>query len=208
MASAARDLSCFEPSQAPVCEQRSAPRFTSVLRAGKLLCAKGEFVCLVHDISSSGVRLRCFHAIPRDSAMALELPNGHILELDPVRQEGMEASFRFRAPVPLEVLIADAWPLRRRQLRLNIMLPVRLRTVQGTVQATTINMSRQGCCVESDASLALAQAALLESPHLSHIRARVRWRKNGRYGLVFDDTFSLRDFAVHAARLQCPALTT
>jgi hypothetical protein len=188
-------------------EQRSAPRFTSLLRAAKLLCAKGEFVCLMRDISSSGVRVQCFHAIPADPAMALELPNGRIFEIEPVRGDGTDASFRFAEPVPLETLIQDAWPLKRRQLRLNIMLPVWLSTGRQRTQAVTHNMSRQGCCIETALPLALAQTVLLGVPRLRELRAKVRWRRDGRYGLVFEDTLSLRDFAIYTARLQCPALT-
>lgn len=206
MASAALNLISAEEFETER-EQRSAPRFTSVLRTAKLLSAKGEFVCVMRDISSSGVKLQCFHLPPGDAAMALELPNGKILEIEPVRQEGLEASFRFTQEVPIETLTKDVWPLKRRQLRLNIMLPVTIRTVLGGgAPAITHNMSRQGCCIETDAALALAQPVLLAAPRLREVRAKVRWRRNGRYGLVFDDTFSLRDFAVYTARLQCPAL--
>ena len=38
------------------------------------------------------------------------------------------------------------------------------------------------------------------------IRAKVRWRRERHYGVVFDDTFALGDFARLAARLQAPAL--
>lgn len=187
-------------------EQRAAPRFTALIRAAKLVCAQGEFVCVVRDVSSSGVRLRCFHAIPRDPAMALELQNGEIFEIEPVREEGTEASFRFLSEVPVEKLVRETWQFPRRQLRLNIALPVTLRTLSGPVAAVTQNLSQQGCRIETATPLALAQSVIVESPRLPGIRAKVRWRRDGACGLAFDDTFSLSDFAIHAARLQCPAL--
>lgn len=190
----------------PVSEQRSAPRFTSLIRAGKLISRQGEFICVVRDVSTGGARLRCFHAIPADPVMALELQSGEAFEIERVRGEGFEASFRFAEDVPIERLVRDSQLFPRRPLRLNIAMPLTLRTLTGQIAAVTQNLSQQGCRVESALPLALAQAVVIESPHLPGIRAKVRWRCNGQYGLVFDDTFSLRDFAIHAARLQCPAL--
>lgn len=187
-------------------EQRQAPRFTSLIRAAKLVCAKGEFVCVVRDVSSTGVRLRCFHTLPRDPDMALELQNGETFAIEPVREEGAEGSFRFPAEVPVARLVQEQWAFPRRPLRLAMAIPLTLRTLAGPNPAVTQNISQQGCRVECAAPLALAQGVLVESPYLPGIRAKVRWRRDGACGLVFDDTFSLRDFALHAARLQCPAL--
>lgn len=197
----------FARSESYGAEQRSAPRFHSLIRSAKLIGAQGEFVCVVRDVSSTGVRLRCFHAVPRDPNMALELHSGEILEIERVRDDGTEASFRFAVEVPVERLVSDGQFYPRRPLRLNIALPLTLRTSHGPVAAVTQNLSQQGCRVESAAPLALAQALIVESSHLPGIRAKVRWRRDGDCGLVFDDTFSLRDFAVLAARLQCPSLT-
>lgn len=187
-------------------EQRAAPRFTSLIRAAKLVCGKGEFVCVVRDVSTSGVRLRCFHAVPRDRDMALELANGELFEIEPVRGDGCEASFRFAQEVPLERLVSETGRHPRRPLRLNIAMPLTLRTLAGPVAAVTQNISQQGCRVECERALALAQAVVIDSPHLPSIRAKVRWRRDGDCGLVFDDTFTLGEFARHTARLQCPAL--
>lgn len=198
----------FELLAAPEGEQRAAPRFTSLIRAAKLVCGKGEFACVVRDVSSSGVRLRCFHAVPRDPHMALELQNGEMFAIEPVRETGFEASFRFLDEVPIEKLVQEKWLYPRRPLRLAIAIPVTLRTPAGPVAAVTQNLSQQGCRVECAFPLALAQPVVLESPHLPGVRAKVRWRRDGACGLVFDDTFSLSDFALHAARLQCPGLAT
>ena len=36
-------------------DQRGAPRYTSLIRAAKLVCGQGEFVCVIRDVSSTGV---------------------------------------------------------------------------------------------------------------------------------------------------------
>lgn len=195
------------PLAGPLPDRRGAPRVTSLIRAAKLVCGQGEFVCVVRDVSENGVRLRCFHDIPNDPSMALELQNGDIFEIERVRGDGNEASYRFKDDaIPIERLVREDWAYPRRQMRLNVAIPLALRTLTGIVPATTSNVSQQGCRVEASAPLALAQAIIIEGDHLPPIRAKVRWRRNGECGLVFDDTFSLSDLARTLARLQCPAL--
>ena len=198
----------FQSKQGFRDELRGAPRFTSLIRAAKLVCGQGEFVCIVRDVSATGVGLRCFHAVPRSPDLALELQDGQLIEMEAVREEGFDASFRFAHIVPVEQLVRESALFPRRQVRLNIAIPLSLRTLSGQVTALTDNISQQGCRIEAAVPLAIAQPVIVESEHLPGIRAKVRWRRDGRYGLIFDDTFSLRDFAVHAARLQSPSLLT
>lgn len=207
MDAAAVEVHLEQEAIAPAPEQRGAPRFFSLIRAAKLVSGQGEFICVVRDVSSTGVRLRCFHKPPREEAMALELQNGDVFEIERIREDGEEASFRFASEVPIERLVQESALYPRRPLRLNVAMPVSLRTLSGVIPAVTQNFSQQGCRVEVAFPLALDQSVVVDSPHLPGIRAKVRWRRDGECGLVFDDTFSLRDFALQAARLQCPALT-
>lgn len=204
MASAAIDI--WDADHAALTDQREAPRFIALIRAAKLISDTREFVCVVRDVSTSGVRLRCFHPVPQGRQMRLELQNGDSFDLEPVRQEGEDASYRFASGVSIERLLQEAKPYPRRPLRLNMSIPLTLRTLAGPVAAVTQNISQQGCRVECAMPLALAQPITVESEFLPGIRAKVRWRRGNACGLVFDDTFSLKDFAVHAARMQCPTL--
>ena len=206
MESAAIDILAEPPLHYPPVEQRAAPRFFSLIRAAKLISAAGEFICVVRDVSSAGVRLRCFHKPPREHTMGLELQNGEVLSIERVREDGDEASFRFASEVSIERLVRESALYPRRPLRLNVAIPLTLRTQTGLAAAVSRNLSQQGCRVETSLPLAIDQAVTLEGPHIPGIRAKVRWRRDGEYGLVFDDTFSLKDFAIRAARLQCPSL--
>lgn len=191
----------------PSVEQRAAPRFFSLIRAAKLISPAGEFICVVRDVSSTGVRLRCFHTPPIEESMRLELQNGQVLAIERVRQDGEEASYRFATEVSVEQVVQDSTLHPRRPLRLNVAIPLTLRTTTSPAAAVSRNLSQQGCQLDVAVPLAIDQPVILESPSLPAIRAKVRWRRAGAFGLVFDDTFSLRDFAIHAARLQCPRLT-
>ncbi len=46
-------------------EKRSDARFTSLIRAAKLVTSQGEFICVIRDVSATGISLRTFHAAAR-----------------------------------------------------------------------------------------------------------------------------------------------
>ncbi|WP_370190098.1 PilZ domain-containing protein [Qipengyuania sp.] len=187
-------------------DQRGAPRYTSLIRAAKLVCGQGEFVCVIRDVSATGVSLRTFHKLPTDAALALELQNGESYELELVRSEGFDASYRFDRPIEVDRLIRENWDFPKRGLRLNIMLPLLVSSLSGKATAVTLNLSQQGARIECDHVFAIDQRVTISGEHLPDIRCTVRWRRDANYGLVFEDTFSLRDFAMAAAKVQCPLL--
>lgn len=189
-----------------VAEQRAAPRYTSLIRSAKLVCGQGEFICVIRDVSAVGISLRTFHALPADTAISLELQNGETYEITETRREGCEASYRFDRPVAVERLIRESWNFPKRQMRLNIALPFTLSSLTESGKAVSSNLSQQGARVECDAVFAIDQTLRVTGTYFPETRAKVRWRKEANYGLVFENTFSLREFALMAAAVQCPAM--
>ena len=103
-------------------------------------------------------------------------------------------------------MIHEDWHYPKRQLRLNITLPLKVSALTGSAEAVTLNISQQGARIECDAVFAIDQRVTISCEQLPDIRCKVRWRKDSNYGLVFEDTFSLREFAIFAAQVQCPVL--
>lgn len=187
-------------------DRREATRFTSLIRAAKLVVPEGEFVCVIRDVSSTGIGLRMFHAIPPSPTYRLLLQNGESYGLDCVRTNGNDASFSFGQPVDVEGLIVEAQKYPKRQLRIPVDIAANVSTLTQRDSARIRNVSQQGAMVETGAMLALEQPVRLESDQWPALRAKVRWRRDDTYGLAFDNTFSLREFAIKVAALQCPDL--
>lgn len=187
-----------------------APRFTLLIRAAKLVSAQGEFVCVIRDVSESGVSVRLFHTLPACPAFALHMPAGAIYEIAPVWQRGNEAGFRFERPVEVETLVNESSDYPKRGLRLALCFPVAVNMLTGSVEALVENLSQQGARLTCGKLLAIDQTVRIAMPDLGgkmrEVRAKVRWRRDQQYGVVFDDTFALGDFARLAALLQAPAL--
>jgi hypothetical protein len=187
-------------------EEREAPRFTLLIRAAKLIAPQGEFICVIRDVSQTGVSLRGFHVLPVGSPLWLELRTGERIALEPIWSRGFETGFRFAESVEVDALVAGAGRFPKRQLRLNIPFNVELAFLGGRVRAEVLNLSQQGARIQCDSLLAIEQPLRVCSSPLPEVRARVRWRKDREYGLAFDDTFSLSQLALFAAAAQCPIL--
>lgn len=186
-------------------EERVSPRFTLLIRTAKLICESAEYLCVIRDVSTTGISVRMFHSMPseaEDVELVMEMQTGDRHRVKLIWQRPGEAGFRFVTPVDVEQIIRRASRFPKRELRFAAELPVRLVGSGGTYDAVLRNFSQQGAMIETGGRLAIAQTIRMESPGWPNIEAKVRWRKDERYGLIFDTTFRLHDLAaiVHALR--------
>jgi hypothetical protein len=199
-----------EPLTGEGAELRAAPRFTLLIRAAKLVSAQGEFVCVIRDVSETGVSVRLFHRLPGCKNFALHMPAATIYEITNVWARDHEAGFRFDEAVEVPQLISESGEYPKRGLRLALCFPVNIATMGRQFEGVIENFSQQGARIACDGLMAIDQAIRLEVPgahgELRDVRAKVRWRRDQSYGVVFDDTFTLGEFARIAARVQAPAL--
>ncbi|QDH33367.1 PilZ domain-containing protein [Porphyrobacter sp. YT40] len=198
------------PADVASADQRAAPRFTLLIRAAKLVSAQGEFVCVIRDVSETGVSVRLFHALPTCTDYALHMPAGAIYEISRVWQRDNEAGFSFDGSVDVAKLVNESSEYPKRGLRLGLCFPVMVHGLTGSFEAVVENLSQQGARITCDALLSIDQNVRIVVPSLMgkprDVRAKVRWRRDRHYGVVFDDTFTLGEFARLAALLQAPAL--
>lgn len=185
-------------------ELRAAPRFTLLIRSAKIISPSGEFLCIVRDVSSSGVRLRLFHPLPPGSLVTLELASGEHFAMEKVWESEDHAGFRFVDEIDVHRFIAEASPYPRRQLRLRIDFPAIL-TVDGIASPVMVrDLSRQGARIECDELLAVGQKVKLEAKGLPTLISNVCWRSSPAYGLVFLQLFTFDELARLAEALQLP----
>jgi len=205
MDNAALTSQAHDPQQ-DVAELRGAQRYTLLIRAAKLVAGQGEFVCVIRDVSETGVCVRMFHSVPSGETIELHMPGGRVYEMKPVWQRDNEAGFEFVSPVDVPQLINEAGEYPKRGLRLNLYVPITITTLTQQVDGLIENISQQGARFECDGMFAIEQNLRIEGEEIGEVRAKIRWRRDSQYGVVFDDTFTLGDFARLAARLQAPVL--
>jgi hypothetical protein len=185
-------------------EQRGSQRFTLLIRTAKLVCESGEFLCVIRDVSATGVRLKLFHDLPADRHLALELANGEIYFIERVWEHDGHAGFRFSAPIDVHAFIEEVSPFPRRQIRLRMHFPAVVSAEGQASVATVRDLSQQGARIETSRHLAIGQRVKLEADGFPPVIARVRWRSAPEFGLAFEQVFPLEELARLAAGLQSP----
>jgi hypothetical protein len=187
---------------APPAELRLAERSSLLIRSAKLICQSGEYLCLVRDVSSSGLRLRLFHDLPPETFVFLELANREIYPMENVWRTGDEAGFRFTQPVNVRNFIEEPSCHPRRPLRLRIERHGQLFSEGRSTPVILRDISQAGARIETTTWLALQQTVRLVIDGLPERFAQVRWRNRYEHGLAFDQAFRLDDLAQHATVLQ------
>ncbi|MCW1429438.1 PilZ domain-containing protein [Novosphingobium sp. JCM 18896] len=181
---------------------RAAPRFTLLIRSAKLICDHGEYLCIIRDVSASGVRLRTFHPLPQIPAFTLELSSGERFELERVWEGGDHAGFRFADWIDVQDFIAEASPYPKRALRLRIEFPATLEVDGKSAEARIRDLSREGARIETDLPLAIRQKLRISAKGFPSLTGSVTWRSATAYGLVFQQVFTFDELAKLAAQLQ------
>lgn len=186
-------------------ELRAAPRISLMLRAAKLVSPVGEFLCILRDVSATGLKARLFHALPAGRPLTLELGTGDRYPIEPVWERDSHAGFRFSGPVDLAALVEESGLFPKRQLRLALDQPVVVTANAVSQPARLGNISQHGALIETEQPLALSQLVQVQGPGLPARHARVRWRKGTAHGLVFHEGFRLDELALLVLRLRDPA---
>lgn len=183
-------------------EQRGAPRFTLLIRAAKLVCPAGEFMCIVRDASESGVNIRVFHRLPDCGTMMLELQNGDRHELELVWQEDDRAGLRFMDDADISRIVESPSRFSKRPIRINLQAPALIESRAERAVVQIIDISQQGAKVSGDHHFSIDQRVRFSAQGLPEVNAKIRWRGDKTYGLVFEDTFQFGDLARIIARMQ------
>jgi hypothetical protein len=183
-------------------DMRAAPRFALLLRAARLVGSRGDYLCIVRDVSETGVKLRLFHTLTGERRLALEGASGERIAMEMVWEHNGEAGFRFDRPIDVMRFIAEAGPYPKRAIRLDVDHSARITVAGAVVDARLRNLSRQGARIETDFHLAIGQQLRIVGDELPEFEATVCWRDQPAYGLVFRQLMGLEELAQRVFRMQ------
>ena len=186
----------------PGAEYRQDARKRLMLRVAKLRCHDGEYLCVIHDVSESGVRLRLFHAHPPEGHMFLELANGALYAVERRWIDGDYAGYRFSSRIDTAAFVSESCPTDGRAIRLRISHPVWITADGESGPAMLADLSQEGACIESARTVARRAPLNLEFPESAPRRTHVCWRKGASHGVIFQESLTLEGLARLALQLQ------
>lgn len=183
-------------------DQRGSPRFTLLIRNAKIVYPSGEYLCVIRDVSASGLRIKAFHRLPEEEPLYLEMGTGERYSIAPVWQGEHIAGLRFREDQDVVSIIRDDGPYPKRSLRIMLQVAATVTRLGKSCPVTIENISQYGARLDCTERLAIEQRIVLAAENLPDIEATVRWRKGTQYGVAFRRTFRIEELAVLVAGLQ------
>lgn len=178
------------PLLSPVPDRRAAQRMMSTLRIGKLICDGVEELCIVRNISASGLMLRIYSPRVAGDRVVVELKadqsvSGQIVWVD--ADEGV-AGIAFDQQVDVnEVLCHERSTDRRRARSPRIAARSRAKLkIDGTIHLTELcDLSQGGAKISFDYPVRPEEDVVLAVPGLRPRKCVMRWQAHGHTGLSF-----------------------
>lgn len=188
---------------------KRAKRHQLMLRCAKLVCARGEFVCILRDVSEGGVGTRIFHRLPNEPRFTLELQNGFSAPMTCAWQRDERAGFAFNEEIEISAFLHEKSDSSQPGLKFNLNLPgiITDDARENEHEIEVHHISQEGIGFASPERFAIRQRVFLRMKEWGLLAAKITTRRGGNYEAAFENSFSLRDFANLTARSQCPELS-
>ncbi len=181
--------------------RRNAPRFALMIRSARLIVDGRDYLCVIRDVSATGMKIRMFHPLPPHRTLAVGLGNGECHAADVAWTDGDHLGLRFHAPTSVDRLLdEDRGPEPRQPIRLRIMLEALIHAGREAMPARFVTIAQQVATIEVPQKLLIDEQVRIQTAMLPPLIARVRSRdRNSERGmtheLAFDSPFRLDELA-------------
>ena len=178
-------------------ERRSASRVLPTLRVAKLTSERGEQLVRIRNMSAGGLMAECNQVPAVGDAVSVEFSSQKIPSSVVWIREGM-VGVKFDQNVDLGELLAGRKPrhgFRPRPPRLEVQCraSVKLDRTYYTVDVHDISLG--GVKVEPIDDYCVGKKVVVVVESLRPVRGEVRWYKDRRAGIVFDEELRFEELA-------------
>ncbi len=180
-------------------ERRKEMRYTLILRVGLLEQDGRSSLCLIRNISSSGVQLKCYTRPIADAKASIRVADELPLSGRIVWMEGDTAGMTFDEELQASALLRvqqKLEPNRRRSTpRVNVSARACLRTGGHIYRAAVCDISSMGVRIKTKSPLAAGDRAIITLDALPSVESYVRWSEGDEAGLVFETPIPMQIIA-------------
>jgi hypothetical protein len=186
---------------------RADERHLTLFRVGALIVGDRRELCLIKNVSASGMMIRTYSAVAEGLPVAIELKQGQLVRGTArwVRDHHVGIAFDERIDV-VELLSSSMDGPRPRMPRVEISCTGSAR--QGaTLSALKIHdISQGGVKAEASRALDVGEDVVVAIPGLAPLQGIVRWRDGACHGISFNRLLALSELVewLHAQRRAIP----
>lgn len=189
-------------------DRRREPRQVTIMRVARIVGAKHQELCLVRNISASGLQARVYRERQSGDAVDIEFKSGQVLQGTVIWTRNFIMGVRFHAPIDLENLLSSRWAGEAmltppRPVRLNVDSLAILR-IGARRHAVRIRDISQGGAKLLLADLIERGPAVLTIPGLPHLEGTIRWHRSEFAGFAFNEPVAVGALANWVEERQSP----
>jgi hypothetical protein len=177
--------SAFIAAQA---DRRQGQRLITILRVGKMICARNQELCLIRNISEGGLMAHVYSPHDVGDRVVIELKSDHCVTgtIGWVQDDNVGIVFDER--IDVTEILRNRGPeggRKARAPRLDVRGYARLRIGADTWRVEVSDLSQGGAKVKVDGYLPLDEDAVVTIDGLRPVKAVIRWQEDEYVGLEF-----------------------
>jgi PilZ domain-containing protein len=180
-------------------ERRGQKRQRALLRVALLHDEGIKDLCVVKNISASGLSARVYRKLTSGTNVRVEFRSGELLSGSVVWERDWEVGIVFPKPIDVESVLASRWITEegRRRTLPRIALACRGQLTAGprSLNVMLQDISQGGARVQTEAPETDIRNVLLSLPDLPPIAGVVRWLGGTQAGISFNECIAFEQLA-------------
>lgn len=173
-------------------ERRRTDRNMTLLRVGSLMVCGRQELCLIRNISESGMMIRAYSEIPVGTSVSIELKQGESVRGTTQWAKRDLVGVRFEKPINMMSLIATAPnSLRPRMPRIEVQCAAWVRDGAFVHRVRLVNISQGGVRIAGFTDLPFGAQVTVGLPSLPREQGVVRWIAGESCGIAFNSLLPL-----------------
>ena len=175
-------------------ERRDGERHLTLFRVGSIIIDGRRELCLIKNISSGGMLIRAYCAIPKGTILSVELKSGQPVTGRASWADEHNIGVAFDQPIDvIEILSASADGPRPRMPRIEVGCVATVRDGANVYRLPVCDISQGGLKVKGDPPLEHGCDLSVSLPGLDPQPAVLRWRQDGSLGISFNRLIPLAE---------------
>ncbi len=168
-------------------EERAAPRFRTLLQSARLIGEKNQSLCIVRDVSETGMKVRLFGTVEIGDRVCVEFKGGRTAFAHVRWIEDRFAGLAFETPIDLQKIFDTAQPeYSYRAPRLEIDATATVTFGRAKLPMTILDISTSGIKLLGGDALIRGEDVTIDIEGLVKSNAVVKWKASDLVGLELE----------------------